>query len=94
MSSQIVTLHVFVSGRVQGVFYRASLAAKARELMLTGFVRNLPDGRVEFVAQGDPESVQALVEWSWEGPPMAGVTDVDADVLGGVDGYGEFSIRY
>lgn len=94
MSNETVTLRVFVSGRVQGVFYRASLAEKANGLDLTGFVRNLPDGRVEFVAQGDPDSVEALIEWSRQGPPMAGVADVDSEVLSNAEAYGEFSIRY
>jgi len=94
MSSESLTLRVFVSGRVQGVFYRASMAAKARELMLTGYVRNLPDGRVEFVAQGDPDSVEVLVEWSREGPPMAVVTEVDTEALSVAEPYEEFAIRY
>ncbi len=94
MSNETVTLRVFVSGRVQGVFYRASLAEKANTLDLTGFVRNLPDGRVEFVAQGAPDSVEALIGWSREGPPMASVTDVESEALGHAESYGEFSIRF
>jgi acylphosphatase len=57
----------FVSGRVQGVFYRATCARKAQELGITGFARNLPDGRVEVLACGAAPVVEAFVQWLWEG---------------------------
>src|SRR6266540_5707110 len=69
-------VHVFVSGRVQGVFFRAECASRARELGLAGFVRNLPDGRVEAVFEGDPADVDALVDWCHTGPRWAQVEDV------------------
>jgi acylphosphatase len=72
-----------VSGKVQGVFYRASTARRARELDVTGYAMNLADGRVEVLVYGEPENVLALCEWLWEGPPAARVTDVricDAEV--------------
>jgi acylphosphatase len=69
--------HLFVSGEVQGVFFRASTRAVARQLGLAGFVRNLWDGRVEIVAEGEDEAVQKLVEWARVGPPHAQVTDVE-----------------
>jgi acylphosphatase len=72
----------YVSGRVQGVYYRASTAAQARRLGVTGYARNLADGRVEVLACGEPSAVAALCEWLWQGPPAARVTDVrieDAD---------------
>jgi acylphosphatase len=65
-----------VSGRVQGVFYRASAAAQARELGVRGCARNLPDGRVEVLACGPERAVQALIEWLWQGPPAAKVSEV------------------
>lgn len=65
-----------VSGRVQGVFYRGATQRKARELDVTGYARNLPDGRVEVLACGDPAAVAALCDWLWQGPPHAEVTDV------------------
>lgn len=65
-----------VSGRVQGVFYRAATQRKAQALGLTGWVRNLPDGRVELVASGRQESLLELQDWLWEGPPNAAVLDV------------------
>ncbi|MGH8174959.1 MAG: acylphosphatase [Steroidobacter sp.] len=67
----------FVTGRVQGVFYRASTRHKALELACGGFARNLPDGRVEVLAIGEPDAVQSLIDWLWRGPPAAYVTSVE-----------------
>ena len=65
-----------VSGRVQGVFYRASAREQARDLALTGHARNLADGSVEVLACGDAAAVDALERWLWEGPPAARVERV------------------
>jgi acylphosphatase len=67
-----------VGGRVQGVFYRATVAQRARELGVTGYAKNLPDGRVEVLACGDPAIVQTLVDWLWVGSSASKVTAVDA----------------
>lgn len=67
----------FVSGRVQGVFYRASTAERARELGLRGWARNLNDGRVEIVAAGDQADVAALAAWLWDGSPASRVDAVE-----------------
>jgi acylphosphatase len=66
-----------VSGKVQGVFYRASTAERARALGVTGYAKNLPDGRVEVLACGEEEQVRELVDWLRQGPPAAKVQDVD-----------------
>jgi acylphosphatase len=66
----------FVAGRVQGVYYRASTRQKAVELGLTGFAKNLPDGRVEVLVAGSAPQVEALIKWLWQGPPTSHVTDV------------------
>ena len=71
--------HVFVSGRVQGVWFRASTRDKAEELSLNGWVRNLPDGRVEAVFEGDDRAVEEMVEWCRHGPTMARVDTVDIE---------------
>lgn len=65
-----------VRGRVQGVFYRASTEAKARQLGLTGWVRNDDNGDVELVACGNTDALKALEEWLWRGPANAQVEDV------------------
>lgn len=71
--------HVFVTGRVQGVGFRFYTREEARRYGLGGFVRNLPDGRVEAVFEGDPAAVEALVAWCRSGPPGSRVTDVARD---------------
>lgn len=70
-------VHCFISGRVQGVSYRAYTQHEATQLGLTGWVRNCPDGRVELVAEGEQEVLQQLVLWCYQGPPAAHVTDVE-----------------
>jgi acylphosphatase len=67
-----------VGGRVQGVFYRASAAHRARELGIRGYARNLPDGRVEVLAVGDASAVNTFVEWLWTGSSASKVTSVEA----------------
>jgi acylphosphatase len=67
-----------VGGRVQGVFYRATAARRAQELGIRGHARNLPDGRVEVLACGDSEVVEAFVSWLWIGSSACKVTSVDA----------------
>ena len=74
----MISKKCFVGGRVQGVFYRASTAHRARELGVTGYARNLPDGRVEVLAVGEASAVNALVEWLWTGSSASKVTSVDA----------------
>jgi acylphosphatase len=67
----------WVSGRVQGVCYRGSAQARARELGITGYARNLSDGRVEVLACGGSAFVSAFIEWLWVGPTAAHVTAVE-----------------
>jgi len=69
-------LRFLISGRVQGVFYRAATEATARSLGLTGWVRNRKDGDVELVACGTSAQLEALERWLWQGPPQAQVTGV------------------
>lgn len=71
-----ICLHCYIAGRVQGVFYREGTRRKAKELGITGYVKNLSDGRVEVVVCGELEKVEEMREWFWDGPPAADVTDV------------------
>ncbi len=71
-------VRVLVSGRVQGVAFRQSTRQTARRLELSGWVRNLPDGRVEVWAQGPETRVEKLLDWLWLGPPDARVTGVES----------------
>jgi acylphosphatase len=66
----------WVSGKVQGVFFRASTREQALRLGLSGSARNLADGRVEVIAAGDEESLESLACWLQEGPPAAKVAEV------------------
>jgi acylphosphatase len=72
-------LRVVVSGRVQGVGFRASAQQVARRLDLAGWVRNLADGRVELEAEGPPAVIDQLLDWLRKGPSLARVDGVDVD---------------
>jgi acylphosphatase len=73
----VITKKCIVGGRVQGVFYRATAASRARELGVRGHAINLPDGRVEVLAHGEPSAVQEFCEWLWTGSSASNVTSVD-----------------
>lgn len=73
-----------VSGRVQGVFFRATTAERARELGIRrGWARNLPDGRVEVVAAGPPDALAELASWLWTGSPGSRVESVEVETYDG-----------
>ena len=72
-----VCKYCLVSGRVQGVFYRATAAQRARDLAITGYAKNLPDGRVEVLACGEAQAVATFIEWLWIGSSAAKVTGVE-----------------
>lgn len=84
--------HVFVFGRVQGVYYRANTRDTAKQKGVDGWVRNLDDGRVEAVFEGPEEAVGEMVQWCHTGSPAATVEDVDVE-YGDPEGLDEFSIR-
>ena len=86
-------LHFHAAGRVQGVFYRASTEAEARRLGLAGWVRNLPDGRVECVAEGPEDALRALEAWARTGPPAARVDDLAASWSAATGGFEGFGVR-
>ena len=86
-------VRLLVSGRVQGVWYRDTCARVARALGVKGWVRNLPDGSVQVVAEGARDEVDALLEWCHDGPPRADVTGIDVvDELPA--GERDFRVRY
>lgn len=70
-------VHVFISGKVQGVFFRSGTKEKAEELNLKGWVRNLADGRVEAVFEGEEGNVERMAQWCREGPEYARVDEVE-----------------
>lgn len=72
-------LHLLIEGRVQGVWFRASTRDQARAIGVTGFVRNLPDGRVEVLAEGTSEQLGALLSYCHRGPKRAIVEYVEVE---------------
>jgi acylphosphatase len=87
-----IRAHVFVSGRVQGVYYRATTRDTARERGVAGWVRNLDDGRVEAVFEGTEAAVESMIEWCHTGSPKARVDDVSVE-YGDPDGVEGFDIK-
>jgi len=87
-------VRLLVSGRVQGVFFRAHTRELARGLGLSGYVRNLPDGRVEIVAEGEEAALRELVSFAHRGPPLAQVTGVEVRWEVPTGEFSGFSIRY
>ena len=75
--SDPVRAHLHISGRVQGVFFRATCQREARSLGLAGWVLNLPDGRVEAVFEGNREEVESMIRWCHEGPPGAAISGIE-----------------
>lgn len=73
----MIARRCWVSGRVQGVHYRASARQQALRLGLNGYARNLSDGRVEVLMVGPAAATQALLDWLWQGPPSAAVSHVE-----------------
>jgi acylphosphatase len=88
----MVCTRFYVSGRVQGVFFRASTRDRARSLGLAGEVSNLPDGRVAVTACGAQAALDSLQQWLWEGPPQAAVSDVRCESCQGEPVFNRFEI--
>lgn len=86
-------VHLVISGYVQGVFFRASAQGAARSLKLTGFVRNLPDGSVEAVAEGEEPMLNRFLEWCRKGPPGARVANVSVTWEDAQKDFKGFNIR-
>jgi acylphosphatase len=82
----------YISGRVQGVFFRASTRERARALGLAGEVSNLPDGRVAVMATGSPAALDSLQQWLWQGPPQAVVSDVQREACPEEPDFSHFEI--
>ena len=74
-----IRVHVIVSGRVQGVFFRQHTFKKAKELGIFGWVKNLEDGKVEAIFEGEKEKVEKMISWSKQGPASASVDDFEIE---------------
>jgi acylphosphatase len=87
-------LHVLIEGRVQGVFFRASTRDEARAWGLTGWARNLPDGRVEALFEGDKRLVENMLAWCRKGPPYACVDRVEVEWQAYLGDMADFRVVY
>ena len=87
-------MHVYISGRVQGVFFRAETQRAANGFRLTGWVRNMSDGRVEALFEGEDKNVDTMLEWCRVGPPAAHVKDVLMEEETYSGEFNSFNIRY
>jgi len=89
-----VRARVLVNGRVQGVFFRSETQDEALRKGVTGWVRNLPDGKVEAVFEGEKDKIEALIEYCRRGPPGARVTRVEVKWETYTGEFRSFNIRY
>jgi len=86
--------HVVISGRVQGVFFRAETQRAALRLGVSGWVRNRPDGTVEALFEGPAQAVRQAVDWCWQGSAMSKVSDVEIEWQEFAGEFETFSITY
>ena len=86
-------VHLLITGRVQGVFFRTSTQEEAQRHQLTGWVKNLHDGRVEAVLEGEEENVKPMIAWCQNGPPHAVVKDLSISVEVYRGEYVDFEVR-
>ena len=86
-------LHLFIYGKVQGVFFRKSTQTKAVSLNVAGWVRNRKDGRVEVYAQGSEDALVSLLQWCGKGPKLAKVNQVDTKWIPSINEVSDFEIR-
>jgi acylphosphatase len=87
-------IHVYISGLVQGVFFRAAARRVAADLNLTGWVRNMDDGRVEAVLEGEDVDVDKMIEWFKVGPPAARIEKVTTSEEHYTGGFHDFGIKH
>lgn len=87
-------VHAYISGRVQGVFFRAATQRAAMDFNITGWVRNIADGRVEAVFEGEDENVDKMLAWCHEGPPAARVEKVLTQEEPYTGEFKDFNVKY
>lgn len=89
-----IRVHLFISGRVQGVFFRENSRRKAEKLEVNGWVKNLDDSRVEIILEGDEEEVKKIIRWTKKGPIFAKVDKVEIEEEEYKDEFKDFKIKY
>lgn len=83
-----------ITGKVQGVFFRAETRNAAMGFGLTGYVKNMPDGSVLALVQGDKKNIESMIDWCHKGPPLSRVDGVTVETVPAKDGRLDFEIRY
>lgn len=91
---EMKTVHIIVSGKVQGVFFRDYTLRQAQQLGVSGWVRNLPNGSVEAMIKGRKGKINTMIEWFHNGSPLSQVTEVRADEVLPIEKLRSFEIRY
>ncbi len=92
--SNKIQVKAVISGRVQGVFYRAETKKTADKLGIQGYVKNLPNGSVEAVFEGDNSIVKKMLEWCNKGPSAASVENIFSEKIEGLSNFKEFLVKY
>jgi len=87
-------VHVVISGRVQGVWFRASTRDKAQQLGLTGWIKNTSEGNVEAVFEGEEKLINEMLDWCRHGPPLSEVKNVEIKKRRPSNDFDDFSIKY
>lgn len=87
------TYHLLITGKVQGVFYRAFAQRAAHELHISGYAKNTPDGKVEITAQGTEQALKEFIQRCRQGPPRANVKTVNVTQLNTEEEYANFTTR-
>jgi len=90
----ISCVHVLISGRVQGVWYRAFTKQKAEQLGIKGWVRNASDGKVEAIFEGEENKIDQMIDWCYKGPPLAKIKDIEIKKQQATNAFEDFSIKH
>lgn len=86
-------IQIIVTGKVQGVFFRNYALQKATQLGIDGFIKNMPDGSVYIEAVGEDDLLSLLIDWCYNGPPQAQVTNVEVKEMNEISNFSPFEIR-
>ena len=89
-----IRIHIFISGKVQGVFFRDSVLKRAEKLEVFGWIQNLENGVVEAVFEGDKDKVKKMIKWMEKGPLLAKVKEIDVDEQRYTGEFKDFQIKY
>ena len=87
-------VHILISGKVQGVWFRANTRQKAEQLNIKGWVRNTSDGKVEAIFEGKQDNIKEMLDWCRQGPPLAKVEDIKIEDKTQSKGYDGFTIKH